>query len=97
MKVVINTCFGGFGLSEKAQTRYQELVGIRFVDFEVLDNVRHLERDDAALVRVVEELGEQADSEASKLKVVDIPDGIKWHVVDYDGQEHIVEAHRAWS
>lgn len=28
MKVVINTCFGGFGLSEKAILRYAELKGI---------------------------------------------------------------------
>ena len=27
MKLVINTCFGGFGLSNKAITRYAELIG----------------------------------------------------------------------
>ena len=27
MKVVINTCFGGFGLSDEALARYNELAG----------------------------------------------------------------------
>jgi hypothetical protein len=28
MKIVINTCFGGFGLSQEAMTRYAEIKGI---------------------------------------------------------------------
>ena len=33
MKVVINTCFGGFGLSEKAWKRYSELAGFKLIKY----------------------------------------------------------------
>lgn len=33
MKIVINRCFGGFGLSHKATLRYAELAGIKLFSF----------------------------------------------------------------
>lgn len=57
---------------------------------------RGIARDDPDLVRVVEELGEAADSRLSALKVVEIPDGVEWDVEEYDGMEHIAERHRTW-
>ena len=54
-------------------------------------------RDDKNLISVVEILGEKANGRHAKLKVVEIPDGIKWEIDEYDGIEHIAEVHRTWS
>lgn len=146
MKLVINTCYGGFGLSEAA---YEKLIewGVpvrKYVDQERGEDGLYKEqplndgevifdreltppgtdsfndiyheykgksrfsarywdcwtRENRAhplIVRVVEELGEKADGECAKLKVVEIPDGIEYHIGEYDGIEHIAENHRTWS
>ena len=91
-KVVINTCFGGFGLSKLATGMLAERKGIKVEDVHYYD----LERDDADLVAVVEELGKKANGMHAALKVVEIPSDIVWFVEEYDGSEHIAEAHRTW-
>lgn len=93
MKVVINRCFGGFGLSDEAMQLYAAKKGIKlegFYDWEI-------SRNDPVLVEVVEHLGEAANDWATDLKVVEIPEGVDWYVEDYDGVEHIAERHRTWS
>lgn len=120
MKVVINRCFGGFGLSNKAFELYLTLKNIPFETTEskfkfntddklywkqgMVDNddgllwVRDTDRDDPVLVRVVEELGsEEASGQCAELKVVEVPDDVKWHIAEYDGYEHVAEDHRTWS
>jgi hypothetical protein len=57
---------------------------------------RELERDDAYLVQVVEELGEAAHGQHASLKIVDIPDDVEWHVEEYDGSEWVAEDHQTW-
>jgi hypothetical protein len=89
MKIVINQCYGGFGLSNKAELRYKELSGKDFDTWEC-------NRDDPHLVKVVEELGEEANDEHADLTVVEIPDGVNWCVEEYDGREWIAEVHRTW-
>jgi hypothetical protein len=89
MKIVINQCYGGFGLSNKAKLRYRELSGSDFDKW-------GCDRDDPALVKVVEELGEKANGEHANLKVVEIPDDVDWCVEEYDGSEWIAEVHRTW-
>ena len=86
MKIVINVCFGGFGLSQKAK----DLYGIKD------RSVYTIDRTDPKLVEVVEQLGAEAGDSMAKLKVVEIPDGIEWEVVDYDGWERVHEVHRSW-
>ena len=93
MKVVINRCFGGFGLSDEAMQLYAAKKGIKlegFYDWEI-------SRNDPVLVEVVEHLGEAANDWATDLKVVEIPEGVDWYIEDYDGVEHIAERHRTWS
>ena len=160
MKVVINKCFGGFGLSHKAIMRYAEIKGFklyRYTDenehfnshniclwkeedrkplvsyyfsdpnltafpdpksmdpdykkaLEELNEIvrypdystkmfyeRNLDRNDLALVQVVEELGSEANGQYAELAIVDIPEGIDWYVDEYDGVESVVEKHRSWS
>jgi hypothetical protein len=45
----------------------------------------------------VQELGEAANGQYAKLKVVTIPDDVEWTIEEYDGMEWIAEAHRTWS
>ena len=89
MKVVINKCFGGFGLSKEA---YKFLnipwdgYGYDFMD----------DRSNSTLVKCVEALGDKASGELSHLKVVEIPDDVEWEIAEYDGLESVVEKHREW-
>jgi hypothetical protein len=55
------------------------------------------ERDDPLLVEAVEKLGDAASGEMAFLRVVEIPAGVKWHIDEYDGREHIAEDHQTWS
>lgn len=93
MKVVINVCFGGFSLSDKAVARMKEL-GIE--DAETFWGRWDNSRADLRLVQTVEELGHEANGHYSKLRIVTIPDDVKWHIHEYDGLEHVAENHRTW-
>ena len=103
MKVVINTRFGGFDLSKEAQDLYCKWMEIHpggwnqtwnyYSDF----HVRELKRNDPVLIAVIEYLGEDAQSKYSTFTIVDVPDDVEWHIVDYDGWEHVAENHRTWS
>lgn len=90
MKIVINTDYGGFGLSKEAY-KYLGLVW---------DGYGYEFREDRAnpkLIECVEKLGrEKASGEYACLKVVKIPDGVDWEIDDYDGIETIHEKHRVW-
>jgi hypothetical protein len=141
MKVVINQCYGGFGLSHEAVMRYFEIKGITVYpeqgedywkfwtywtvkpedrievkegeEFHKLSMEerraynkahseqtvygREIERNDPALIQVVEELGKKSWNECAELAVVEIPDGIEWYIHEYDGMEHVAEHHRTWS
>jgi hypothetical protein len=89
MKVVVNRCFGGYGLSEKAY----EFLGIKWDGFGFeFDN----DRSNPLLVSCVEHLGEEADGDCASLDVVEVPDDIEWYIDEYDGQERIAENHRSW-
>jgi hypothetical protein len=111
MKIVINKCYGGYGLSHKAIMRYGELKGINLVTDEnsryrdvYVDTIKNenyfseheIERNDPTLVQVVEELSEKASGPHAELKVVEIPDDVKWKIEEYDGVEWVAEQHRTW-
>lgn len=91
--VVINNCYGGFGLSDKAKDMYKKLACI--TDPSWYD--RDIERDDPYLVKVVKDLGMAANGPHSNLKIVEIPGDVDWLVQEYDGAEWVAEAHRTWS
>ena len=57
---------------------------------------REIERHDPVLVQVVEEMGSKADGDHAQLAVVEIPDDVNYIIEEYDGMEHIAEAHRTW-
>jgi hypothetical protein len=62
-------------------------------------DLRHWEitRDDPDLIEIVERMGAAADGPYAELKVVEIPDDVKWQVEEYDGKEWVAEVHRVWS
>jgi hypothetical protein len=62
-KIVINNCYGGFNLSDKAIERLS-----------CTDNptkIWDIARDNSTLVSLVEELGEEANGKYSELKIVE--------------------------
>ena len=110
MKIVINRKYGGFGLSEEAVLLYGDKKGLNIIakQDEKIKTIIHykeqngfgeweIERNDPVLVEVVEQLGDLANGHYSKLKVVEVPDDIKWYISDYDGIEEVHEEHRKWS
>ena len=92
-KVVINTCYGGFGLSQMGRLAYEKNSGMTH---------QGIDRDSPAfracphLVRVVEEMGTLADTHVSKLAIVEVPEGVEWEIAEYDGFEWVAEKHRRW-
>jgi hypothetical protein len=90
MKVVINSCFGGFGLSKEAVAELVKRGG---------KDPRNSESDrcDPLLIQVIEEMGNAASGDFSKVRIVEVPDEVDWEIDEYDGYEHIAEKHRTWS
>ena len=91
-RIVINDCYGGFGLSDKATKRYKELAGIE--DPEFYD--RSIPRDDPYLVKIVREMGSAANGRCANLKIVEVPADVNWIIEEYDGVEWVAEVHRTW-
>lgn len=93
MKVVINRCFGGFGLSDAAIDRIRDLGG----PWSDTDRWSSENRSHPVLVEVVQNLGTAADGDFAKLRIVEIPDGVDFEIVDHDGMESIRERSRSWT
>jgi hypothetical protein len=85
-KIVINCCYGGFGLSEEGLKMYKKLKGLPENSNLYDDEIPRYDKD---LVKVVEILGEKADSNYAKLEIVTIK-GIKYNINEYDGFESII-------
>jgi len=102
MKVIINKCYGGWGISIEAYERYMHKLGKKPYDEnramnECVSPYNNEEyRTDPVLVLVVQELGRKANGAYAKLKVVEIPDDVEWEIHDYDGVESVHEVHRVW-
>jgi hypothetical protein len=89
--IVVNCCIGGFGLSEKAKKLYCKKKNIEIdetSEYHYLHN--SISRTDPILVEVVKELGSEADADSyTKLTIVSLPAGTKYHIAEYDGTEWI--------
>lgn len=101
-KVVYNACYGGFGLSYKAKERMVEL-GYEFEvnpnydptssDWynrtrKYLDSDYSISRHNPILVKVVEELGAEANGECADLQIEEV-NGL-YRIDEYDGNETVV-------
>ena len=149
MEIVINDCYGGFGLSPLAIKELAKLKGKECYFFDMmidgkykpltlkqakkisfwvahsvpnpqdydldkpdkdglykdahkraekidLDYGYNIDRADKDLIKVVKTLGNKANGECAKLKIVEIPNGVNWEIDEYDGMESIHEKHRSW-
>lgn len=87
MKIVVNKCYGGFHLSNKAEDMLAKAVGVEADDLWVEDYREH-----PALIAIVEELGKKAyDTSVSELAIVEIPDTTTdWELSEYDGFEEVI-------
>jgi hypothetical protein len=92
-RIVINECYGGFGLSDLAEQRYKQMVGIDDKDW----SYYNIARDDPYLVKIVREMGTAANGPHANLKIVDVPADVEWKISEYDGNEWVAEKHRTWS
>lgn len=96
-KVVVNDCYGGFNISDKAAElviKYKTEEGI----VNLVKPIKYLfrdysKRDDPVLVKVVEELGAEANGRCSKLKIETVRDQEGWYfdITEDDGIEYIQE------
>jgi hypothetical protein len=95
-KVLVNTCFGGFGLT---QAVYEKL-GMQDIDneaFGIVSDNRYAYRAAPALIDAVIAVGLEASaSHYAKLAIREIPDDIEWEIDDCDGAETILEVGRSW-
>lgn len=80
LEVVINTCYGGFSLSDEAVELYTKITG------ETPDKY-YIERHDPALVEVVKSLGSRANGLHAKLQVVELT--FEYDIDYYDGKETV--------
>jgi len=112
-KIIINKSYDEFCVSHKAFLRLRELgqrealqepdrseywpaaAGPREPSLNQYGKL--IPRDDQTLVRVVEELQEAANGHAAALKVVAIPDEVKWLITKAEGGEQVSEVHRTWA
>ena len=78
MKIVINTCYGGFGLSEYAKT----ILSPNHID----------SRTDPNLIALVEKNSKKASEKFfAELAVVEIPDDATDYMInEYDGAEDVI-------
>lgn len=101
-KIVINACYGGFGLSNEATRMYLDMKGYKYTESDYkglytnfdVDGLQHfyvdeIERDDPVLVEVVEKLGDRANGRFSKLAIEELPRGTMYRIQEYDGNESI--------
>ena len=89
MKIVINDCFGGMYLSDKAIDRLKK------AGLSVSYDGSGVKRNDSRLVEVIEDLGDEAIYNES-IKIVEIPDDVTdWYITDEDGFETVREG-RSW-
>ena len=85
MKVVVNKCYGGFGLSEKARKMLNAEDITKVWELEETEN-----RNNPELINAVETLGDKVNTRSSELVVVEIPDTTTdWEINEFDGFETI--------
>lgn len=89
MKVAINKCFGMFRLSKEAYN----YLGLEWDGYgtEYNDN-----RIDIKLIECINKLGKLANGEFADIKIIEIPDNIKYYIDNDEGIETVHEEHRTW-
>lgn len=88
IKIVLNKCCGGYGLSKEAY----KFLGLKWdktnEEFNYGEAFEH-DRTNPQLVKCVETLGEKANASFADLVVVEIPDNVEYKIEDDEGYEWI--------
>lgn len=92
MKIVINRCFGGFGVSkafiEKWNALYPDAADTKGYGF-MFDTPTF--RTSPAVIELIEQMGEDAYGDYAELRVVELPDNMTdYRLMEYDGAETIL-------
>jgi len=75
--------------SSVPKLKYAEKYGLEEYD---------IERTDPVLIKVIETIGTSVASGIyAELKIIEIPDDVKYYIAEYNGVETINEEHRSWS
>ena len=96
MKVAYNKCYGGFSLSDKAVSMLNEMKGLKGENklknhsYGYPDNSKGHYRHDPDLIKVIEQLGEQANGNHAHLTITEIQ-GVRYIIDEYDGIETVLE------
>ena len=102
MKLLINKCYGGYGVSNEAielwfskkglpmRTEITEYGDTRYYHEDNM--IWSIGRNDPTLIEIFEEIGsERTSGDHADLKLVELPDFCKYTVGEYDGNEWIEE------
>ena len=85
--VMINTCFGGFGFSDKAIEEYNR----RNVGKPPVESSQEIQRTDLIMINIVKQMKKEANGPFASIHLMDIPAKFENHyeIRDYDGTEAI--------
>jgi hypothetical protein len=93
LDIAVNRCFGGFSLSEKAVEELCKRIGdpkIESYSFQCYSEIYPRHHPD--LIKVIKELGDEADGQFAQIDIDYIEEIYKEHysISEYDGMERIV-------
>lgn len=102
MKVLVNECYGGYGISSEAGKLWLERKGISYqiyedtyqlivsIDGETQSIGNYIGRTDETLIEIFEEKGSEFTSGPhAEVALIEIPDGCQYNIHEYDGTEYI--------
>ena len=86
VKIVINRCYGGFGISQAGMDFLKEKYNVEETSGYIIEST--WDRHDPRMVDMVETLGNSVNHGFSKLEVVEI-EGNTYRIEEYDGMESV--------
>ena len=103
MKLLINVCYGGYGLSNEALELWAKKKNITltkktteygdydyYVDDDTIISGYDIDRNDPTIIEVFEELGsERTSGNHAQLSLIELPDDCNYDITEYDGWESI--------
>lgn len=104
MEILLNKCYGGYGLSNEAVRLYLTKKNIEFklnpkystgffkyymIEGNDQFSDHNIPRTDPVIIQIVREMGEKANGNCADLQIVPIPDGCEYYIDEYDGMESI--------
>lgn len=88
MKVLINTCYGGFSFSEEFEAHIKTKYPNKYDE----NGWYFIDRSDPVIVDEALSFGlDKASGMCARITAVEIPDGVKYSIDEYDGSENIGE------